>query len=94
MESEQADYFPAREQQLTRQMLCKLIPLLRTHIRKNDLLSIHGSDTLVVLLNAERSEAGLIGLRLKQVIEHQRMPLRGGAIAHLTARYHAVSFAE
>jgi hypothetical protein len=91
---DQSHYLPAREQQLTRRMLCPLVPLMRKYIRKNDLLSIHGNDTLVVLLNAERNEAELIGLRLQQVIESQQIPLRKHAIAHPSARYHAVSFAE
>jgi GGDEF domain-containing protein len=75
-------------------MLSSLIPLLRKYIRKNDLLSIHGNDTLVVLLNSERHEAELIGLRLQQVIENQPIPLRKHANAHSAAQYHAVSFAE
>jgi biofilm PGA synthesis N-glycosyltransferase PgaC len=91
---ERADYVPAREQQLTRRMLCALIPLLRTSIRKNDLLSIHGSDTLVVLLNAERNEAELIGLRLKQLIENQLIRLGKHTMTHPAVQYHAVSFAE
>jgi len=93
-EVEQVDYRPRREQQLTRQMLCKLTPVLRKYVRKNDALSIHGNNLLVVLLNAERHEAGLIGLRLQQVIEKQHIVLRKGEIAHPAAQYHAVSFAE
>ncbi len=91
---ERTDYSPARELQLTRRMLCALIPLMRTSIRRNDLLSIHGSDTLVVLLNAERNEAELIGLRLKQLIENQKIPLRRHTMTHPAVQYHAVSFAE
>ncbi len=92
---ERADYLlPAREQQLIRRMLCALIPLLRTSIRKNDLLSIHGSDTLVVLLNAERNEAELIGLRLKQLIENQLIRPGKHTMTHPAVQYHAVSFAE
>jgi biofilm PGA synthesis N-glycosyltransferase PgaC len=91
---DQSNYLPAREQRLTRRMLRSLVPLLRACIRRNDLLSIHGNDTLVVLLNAERSEAELIGLRLQQIIENQQMPLRKHGIAHSAAQYHAVSFAE
>ncbi len=91
---DQSNYVPAREQKLTRRMLCALIPLLRIYIRKNDLLSIHGNNTLVALLNSERNEAELIGLRLQQIIESQQIPLRKHVIAHPVAQYHAVSFAE
>ncbi|HEU0002837.1 MAG TPA: glycosyltransferase [Ktedonobacteraceae bacterium] len=90
----QSHYLPARERQVTRRMLSALIPTLRQSIRKNDLLSIHGSDTLVVLLNAERKEAELIGLRLQHVIEMQQISQKTGAIAHPEVQYHAVSFAE
>ena len=85
---------PARQQQLTRRMLRALVPLLRTSIRRNDLMSVHGKDTLVIVLNAESGEAELIGLRLQHIIESQQMPLRKHAIAHPAAQYHAVSFAE
>ena len=92
--TDRSNELPAREQQLTRRMLSSLIPLLRPYIRKNDLLSIHGNDMLVVLLNSERHEAELIGLRLQQIIENQPLPMRKHAFAHSTAQYHAVSFAE
>jgi biofilm PGA synthesis N-glycosyltransferase PgaC len=93
-QGEQSHYLPIREQQLTRRMLSTLLPLLRKYIRKNDLLSIYGNDTLVVLLNAERKEAEQIGLRLQQLIASQEIPLRKHAVAHPEVQYHAVSFAE
>ncbi|HEY6541886.1 MAG TPA: glycosyltransferase [Ktedonobacteraceae bacterium] len=89
-----SNHLPVHEQQLTRRTLRALLPDLHTFIRRNDLLSIHGNDTLVVLLNAERHEAELIGLRLQHVIENRQIALRGGSTAHLVAQYHAVSFAE
>ena len=89
----QSHYLPARERQRSRRMLSALIPVLRTYIRKNDLLSIHGNDTLVVLLNAGRNEAELIGLRLQHVIEKQQVQRKNGT-AHPEVEYHAVSFAE
>lgn len=94
VEDEETHYFPARERQLTRKMLRAMIPLLHNYIRKNDLLSMHGNDTLVILLNSEENEAGLIALRLKQAMERQQIPMHNGAIRHPVARYHAVSFAQ
>jgi biofilm PGA synthesis N-glycosyltransferase PgaC len=91
---DQSNELPAREQRLTRRMLRALIPLVRKYLRKNDLLSIHGNDTLVVLLNAERDEAEMIGMRLQQIMGSQQISLRKHAIAHPAAQYHAVSFAE
>ena len=89
-----SNHHPVGEQQLLRRVLRALIPDLRTSIRRNDLLSIHGNDTLVVLLNAEKPEADLIGLRLQHIIENRHITLRGGRTAHLVVQYHAVSFAE
>ncbi len=91
---DRSNHLPAYQQRLTFRVLQALIPRLRASIRGNDLLSIHGHDTLVVLLNAERHEADIIGLRLQHVIESQPIALRGGPIAHPLAQYHAVSFAE
>lgn len=93
-QTDRSNRLPVYEQQLTRRLLRALIPRLRASIRRNDLLSIHGNDTLVVLLNAERHEADLIGLRLQHSIESQPIALRGGRMAHPLAHYHAVSFAE
>jgi poly-beta-1,6-N-acetyl-D-glucosamine synthase len=93
-QSDRSNELPAREQRLTRRMLRALVPLVRKYIRKNDLLSVHGNDTLVVLLNAERNEAEIIGMRLQQIIESQQISWRRHTIAHPAAQYHAVSFAE
>ena len=93
-QSDSSQFLPAREQRLTRQMLSAMLPLLRKYVRRNDLLSIHGKDTLVVLLNSERKEAERIGQRLQQVMESQQVAWRKHAVAHPEVQYHAVSFAE
>jgi len=78
----------------TFQALRSLLPLLRKHLRKDDLLSIHGTNMLVAVLHAEKSGAELIALRLKAVIESQEIPLGKGLTSSLQVRYHAASFAE
>ncbi len=78
----------------TFQALRSLLPLLRKHLRKDDLLSIHGTNMLVAVLHAEKSGAELIALRLKAVIEAQEIPLGKGLTSSLQVRYHAASFAE
>ncbi len=90
----QATHLQARSKRRTRKMLVKSVPLLRRNIRKNDLLSIHGNDTLIILLNSEKEEAGVIGLRLKHIIERQAFSPRRGMAGHPLVHYHAVSFAE
>ncbi len=78
----------------TLRMLRSFLPLLRKHIRKDDLLSIHGSDTLVFVLNSEESGAELIAMRLKYVMESQNDSPGKRGMATPQVRYHVVSFAE
>ena len=75
-------------------MIRALLPLLREHIRKDDLLSIHGSDTLVLVINADKSGAELIATRLKQAIESRHIRLGKSMMVTPQVRYHTVSFVE
>jgi Glycosyl transferase family 2 len=83
-----------RQERDTLRMIRSLLPLLRKYIRKDDLLSIHGSDTLVLVLNAEKSGAELIAMRLKYAMEYQDIPLGRNKTATPQVQYHVVSFAE
>ena len=83
-----------REERYTLRMIRALLPLLREHIRKDDLLRIHGSDTLVQVVNADKSGAELIATRLKQAIESQHIRLGKRMMATPQVRYHTVSFTE
>ena len=83
-----------RDERHTLRMLRSLLPLLREHIRKDDLLSIHGSDTLVLVINTDKSGAELIAARLKQVIESRHIRSGKRTTATPQVRYHIVSFAE
>lgn len=91
---EQDGLLRKREDGNSLRILRTLVPILRTYIRKDDLLSIHGNDTLLVLLNAEASGAELLGMRLKHIMESQQIPLGKGLMAVPQVRYHATSFAE
>ena len=83
-----------REARETRRMIRLLMPSLRKRLRKDDLLSVHGSDTLVLVINAEKTGADLIAVRLKQIMEAQRISLRKNKTTTPQIRYHVVSFAE
>ena len=83
-----------REERYTLRMIRALLPLLREHIRKDDLLSIHGSDTLVLVINADMSGAELIATRLKQAIESRHIRLGRSMMATPQVQYHTVSFVE
>lgn len=91
---EQDGLLRKREAGYTLHMLRSLLPVLRRYVRKDDLLSIHGNDTLLLLLNAESNGAALIALRLKSIMEAQQIPLGKGLIGVPQIRYHVASFAE
>ena len=94
-ESADETYFQREyEERLNLQMSRKLLPILRKYIRRDDLLNLNGGETLVAVLNAERSDAEQIALRLKKVMEEQRVPLGRKQVARPIVGYHAVSFAQ
>jgi poly-beta-1,6-N-acetyl-D-glucosamine synthase len=83
-----------REERYTQRMIRSLLPLLRKNIRKDDLLSMHGGNTLVLVLNTEENGAGLIALRLKHLMETQRILMGKRKMTNPHVEYHIVSFAE
>ncbi len=86
---------PEREQLLTTRILRKLLPTLHMYIRREDILSISGSTStmLVAVLNADRAGAELAAQRLREVMMVQRIPLKHKGYTRLLVTYHAVSFA-
>lgn len=86
---------PEREQLLTMRILRKLLPTLHRYIRREDILSISGSTStmLVAVLNADREGAELAAQRLREVMMVQRIPLKNRGYTRLLVSYHAVSFA-
>lgn len=82
-----------REQLRTLRILRSLLPLLRSYIRKDDLLSINGTTTLVAVLNSDRAGAELAAQRLREVMMSQRISSRHGQSTRLLVSYRAVSFA-
>lgn len=93
-ETSYGDFQHEHLEHLIMRILRKLLPLLKKHLRKDDLLNLNGADTLVAVLNADRNGAEAIALRLKQVIEDQKVVLGKGNVRHLLVDYHAVSFAQ
>jgi poly-beta-1,6-N-acetyl-D-glucosamine synthase len=83
-----------QEERITLRLLRKMLPLLRHYLRRDDLLSINGSNTLVALLNANRAGAESIALRLKRIIESQPASLARNQSIRLKVTFHAVSFGE
>ncbi|MEO8971060.1 MAG: glycosyltransferase [Ktedonobacteraceae bacterium] len=86
---------PEREQLLTTRMLRKLLPTLHRYLRRDDILSISGSTStmLVAVLNSDREGAELAAQRLREVMMVQRISLKHEGYTRLLVSYHAVSFA-
>jgi hypothetical protein len=76
-----------------RASLYKLLPSLRKYVRKDDLLSLHGNNVLVAVLQTEHSGADLVAQRLVKLIEAQAGRHTRGRIP-LQITYHTVSFAR
>ncbi len=90
----ESDFQRERDERLVMQALRKLLPPLRQHMRKDDLLSLNGSNTMVAVINAERNGAELIALRLQHVIEAEAILVSKQKRIRLQVSSHAVSFAQ
>ena len=73
-----------------RQMLRMLLPSLRKALRKDDLLSLQGSNMLVAVLNAEDHGAEYAAQRLQIGIE--TLARQQNHHAPIQTTYHIVSF--
>ena len=74
-------------------VLQKLLPSLRKYMRRDDLLSIHGMNTIVAVLNAEQGGAEFVARRLKTIIE-TRIATEEQQQTHIQVRYRAISFGQ
>ncbi len=74
-------------------LLQKLLPALRKYMRRDDLLSVHGMNTIVAVLNAEQGGAEFVARRLKTIIETQ-IAEHGEHSTHIQVRYRAISFGQ
>lgn len=73
--------------------LQKTLPALRKYVRRDDLLSTHGMNTVVAVLNAEQSGAEFVARRIKALIEG-RIAAAGQKLQPIQVRYHIVSFGK
>jgi len=74
-------------------LLQKMLPTLRKYMRRDDLLSIHGMHTLVVVLNTEHGGADFVAQRLQSLLK-TRIRASDQQSIPLQVRYHAVSFGQ
>ncbi|HEU0003891.1 MAG TPA: glycosyltransferase [Ktedonobacteraceae bacterium] len=70
------DVNPEREDRDAAEVARKLLPLLRTRIRKEDKLSINGSGIITAVIRAEQHGAELVAKRIQEAV--QAAPVRIG----------------
>ena len=84
-----------REDREANEVARKLIPILKSKIRKEDMLSINGPGIITAVIRAEQHGAELVAQRIKQVVEST--PMRVGARGRpvkVTVAYSSLTFAS
>jgi hypothetical protein len=82
-----------REDREATEVARKLLPYLRTKIRKEDMLSINGPGIMTAVIRAEQQGAEIVALRIKALVEAS--PVRVGprnALVKVTVAYSSLTF--
>jgi len=84
-----------REEQEATEAARKLLPLLRTRVRKEDNLSINGSGVMTAIIRAEQQGAEIVAQRIKAAVESAtvRVGTRGREVK-VTIAYSSLTFAS
>jgi poly-beta-1,6-N-acetyl-D-glucosamine synthase len=85
---------PERDDREATEAARKLLPLLRTKIRKEDKLSINGPGIMTAVIRAEQHAAEMVAKRIQEVVEATsvRIGMRGRAVK-VTVAYSSLTFA-
>ena len=91
---EEYDVNPEREGREATEVARKLLPLLRTKIRKEDKLSINGPGIMTAVIRAEQHGAELVAKRIQEVVQATsvRIGMRGREVK-ITVAYSILTFA-
>jgi biofilm PGA synthesis N-glycosyltransferase PgaC len=87
------DAFREREDREATEIARKLVPLVRTNLRKEDMISINGPGIMTIVVRAEQREAEQIAQRIKEAVEAN--PVRLGARSrevHVRVAYSSLTF--
>ena len=92
--SEGYDINPEREDREATEVTRKLLPILRTKIRKEDKLSLNGPGIMTAVIRAEQYGAELVAKRIQEVVQATpvRMGMRGREVK-ITVAYSILTFA-
>ena len=89
------DIHREREDREATEVARKLLPFLRTRVRKEDKLSINGAGIVTAVIRAEQHGAEIVAQRIKQVVEST--PVRVGVRnreVKVTVTYSSLTFAS
>jgi len=89
------DVYREREDHEATEVARKLLPYLRTKIRKEDKLSVNGSGIMTAVIRAEQHGAEIVAQRIKAAVEAStaRVGMRGREVK-VTVAYSSLTFAS
>ncbi len=84
-----------REEREANEVARKLLPILKSKVRKEDALSINGPGIITAVIRAEQHGAELVAQRIKKVVEStpMRVGARGRSVS-VTVAYSSLTFAS
>lgn len=85
------DAFREREEREATEVAKKLLPFLRTQLRKEDTLSINGPGIMTAVIRAEQHEADAVAGRIKAAVEETPVRL-GGRQREVRVAYSTLTF--
>ncbi len=88
------DVNPERQDREATEAVRKLLPMLRTRIRKEDKLSINGPGIMTAVIRAEQHGAELVAKRIQEAVQATpvRIGMRGREVK-ITVAYSSLTFA-
>jgi glycosyltransferase involved in cell wall biosynthesis len=91
--AQHTDVHREREEAEATEAARKLLPVLRSKIRKEDALSINGPGIMTAVMHADQNGAALVAEQIKQAVEaaHVRVGARGREV-NMTVAYSSLTF--
>jgi hypothetical protein len=91
-DSERVEAIPGREEREATEAARKLLPQLRSKIRKEDKLSINGSGIMTAIIRADQHGAELVAKRMQELVQATpvRIGMRGREVT-ITVTYSSVA---
>src|SRR6266487_5395953 len=88
------DLNPERQDREATEAVRKLLPMLRTRIRKEDKLSINGPGIMTAVIRAEQHGAQLVAKRIQEAVQATPVRLGRGREVKVRVAYSSLTFAS